>query len=37
MELFFNTCKFYNDDINMSILLLRKGVYQYEYMMLGGN
>ena len=32
MGLFFNTYKFCNHDINMSILLLQKGVYQYEYM-----
>ena len=27
----FNTCKFSNHDINKFILLLRKGVYLYEY------
>ena len=27
-----NTFKFSNNDINKSILLLRKGVYPYEYM-----
>ena len=26
-----NTCKFSNNDINKFILLLRKGVYHYEY------
>ena len=30
-ERFFNTCKFCNHDINKFILLLRKGVYPYEY------
>ena len=29
---FSSTCKFCNGDINKFILLLRKGVYQYEYM-----
>ena len=29
---FANTYKFSNDDINKFILLLRKGVYPYEYM-----
>ena len=29
---FVNTCKFSNNDINKFILLLRKGVYPYEYM-----
>ena len=29
---FKNTFKFSNDDINKLILLLRKGVYPYEYM-----
>ena len=29
---FFNTYKSYNHDINKFILLLRKGVYPYEYM-----
>ena len=28
----FNTYKFSNHDINKFILLLRKGVYPYEYM-----
>ena len=28
---FKNTFKFFNDDINIFILLLRKGVYTYEY------
>ena len=27
-----NTFKFCNSDINKTILLLRKGVYPYEYM-----
>ena len=31
-ERFFNTCKFSNSDNNKFILLLRKGVYSYEYM-----
>ena len=31
-ERFFNTQKFSNDDNNKFILLLRKGVYLYEYM-----
>ena len=30
-ERFFNTCKFSNHDNNEFILLLRKGVYPYEY------
>ena len=29
---FANTCNFANHDINKFILLLRKGVYLYEYM-----
>ena len=29
---FSSTCKFCNGDINKFILLLRKGVYPYEYM-----
>ena len=29
---FLNTYRFCNKDINKSILLLRKGVYPYEYM-----
>ena len=29
---FKNTCKFSDNDINKFILLLRKGVYPYEYM-----
>ena len=29
---FANMCKFSNKDINKFILLLRKGVYSYEYM-----
>ena len=29
---FKNTFEFFNDDINKVILLLRKGVYPYEYM-----
>ena len=29
---FMNTFKFSNNDINKYILLLRKGVYPYEYM-----
>ena len=29
--MFFNTYKFYNHDNNRFILLLRKGVYPYEY------
>ena len=29
---FRNTIKFSNDDINKFILLLRKGIYLYEYM-----
>ena len=32
MEQFFKTYKFSNHDINKFILLLRKGVYPYEYM-----
>ena len=31
-EKFPNTCKFRYDDLNKFILLLRKGVYRYEYM-----
>ena len=31
MERFFNTYKFSNHDNNKFILLLRKGVYSYEY------
>ena len=31
-EQFFNTCKFSNFDNKKFILLLRKGVYPYEYM-----
>ena len=31
IEKFPNTCKFCNADINKFILLLRKGVYPYEY------
>ena len=31
-ERFFNTYKFWNHDKDKSILLLRKGVYPYEYM-----
>ena len=31
-QLFFNTYKFSNHDINKFILLLQKGVYSYEYM-----
>ena len=31
-NLFKNTFKFSNNDINKFILLLRKGVYPYEYM-----
>ena len=31
-ERFFNTHKFYNDDNNKFILLLRKVIYPYEYM-----
>ena len=31
-ERFFNTYNFSNNDNNMFILLLRKGVYPYEYM-----
>ena len=31
-EIFFNTYKFSNHDKNKFILLLRKGVYPYEYM-----
>ena len=27
-----NTCKFCNNDVNKFILLLRKGVYSYEYL-----
>ena len=29
---FYNTYKFCNDDLNKSTLLLRKGMYPYEYM-----
>ena len=29
---FASTCEFYNKDLNRFILLLRKGVYSYEYM-----
>ena len=29
---FFDTYKFYKCDINKFILLLRKGIYRYEYM-----
>ena len=29
---FRNTFKFFNNDINKFILLLRKGIYPYEYM-----
>ena len=32
MEQYFNTYKFYNHDNNKFILLLRKGVYAYEYL-----
>ena len=32
MERFANTYKFCNNDINKFIMLLRKGVYPYEYM-----
>ena len=32
MERFANTYKFCNNDINEFIMLLRKGVYPYEYM-----
>ena len=28
---FANTCEFYNNDLNNFVLLLRKGVYPYEY------
>ena len=31
-EIFFNTYKFSNYDKNRFVLLLRKGVYLYEYM-----
>ena len=31
-ERFFNTYKFFNNENNKFILLLRKGVYPYEYM-----
>ena len=31
-ERFFNTYNFSNHDINKVILLLRKGVYPFEYM-----
>ena len=31
-ERFFNTFKFSNHDNNKSILLLRKGIYPFEYM-----
>ena len=31
-KLFFNTCKFSNNDSNTPILLLQKGFYPYEYM-----
>ena len=34
---FFNTHKFFNHDNNEFILLLRKGVYRYEYSMIGKN
>ena len=27
-----NTCRFCNEDVNKFVLLLRKGVYPYEYM-----
>ena len=29
---FASTCEFYNNDLNKFVLLLRKGVYPYEYM-----
>ena len=29
---FFNTCKLFNYDNNKFVLILRKGVYSYEYM-----
>ena len=32
-----NTYEFCNGDINKFILLLRKGVYPYEYMVIGNN
>ena len=31
LKVFPNTCKFCNNDINKFILLLRKGIYPYEY------
>ena len=35
IEKFPNTYHFCNDDLNKFILLLRKGVYPYEYMIAG--
>ena len=32
MKKFKNTCSFCNNDLNKFMLLLRKGVYPYEYM-----
>ena len=32
IKIFENTCEFCDRDINGFILLLRKGVYPYEYM-----
>ena len=32
---FANTCEFCNEDIKRLILLLRKGIYPYEYRQLG--
>ena len=32
IERFASTCKFCNNDLNKYVMLLRKGVYPYEYM-----
>ena len=32
VETFASTCKFCNNDLNKFVMLLRKGVYPYEYM-----